>query len=181
MAELPNDTISEAERLTHLARDGEGEEAERYREERRRLLEEHGYVARIRDEDTRTVLVLHPAEWVEDGTIRIERIEDTDRAVEIPLTGPGDPDDWDDIDGHNRAVAARVREEHGDVHGANAAAFADFMSNHYARPVESATNDEITEFLTEYFPRNAWPTEEQKDDVKESVELVFDCLTRTSR
>ncbi|WP_423745290.1 rnhA operon protein (plasmid) [Haladaptatus sp. SPP-AMP-3] len=181
MAELPDDTISEAERLTHLARDREGEEAEQYRAERTQLLETHGFVARIREEDTRTVLVLHPEEWVEGGTIRVERIEDTDRAVEIPLTGAGDPDDWDEIDEHNRAVAARVREEYGDVHGANAEAFADFMGNHYARPVESATSDEVDEFLTEYFPRNAWPTSEQKKTVKESVELVFECVSRTAR
>ncbi len=185
MAELPDDTISEAERLTHLARDredgGEKAEAEAYRKERERLLDEHGFVARIREEETRTVLVLHPDEWVEDGTIRVERIEDTDRAVEIPLTGAGDPDDWDEIDEHNRAVAARVRDEHGDIHGANAEAFADFMGNHYARPVESATSVEVDEFLTEYFPRNAWPSEEQKKSVQESVELVFDCVSRTSR
>lgn len=182
---LPNDAVSEAERLTHLAREredtGAETEAEEYRAERERLLAEHGFVSRIREESARTVLVLHPDEWVEDGTIRVERIEDTDRAVEIPLTGAGDPDDWDEIDEHNRTVVERVRDEHGDVHGANAQAFADFMGNHYARPVESATRNEVEEFLTEYFPRNAWPTGEQKKTVNESVELVFDCVSRTSR
>ncbi|MCO8245095.1 MULTISPECIES: rnhA operon protein [unclassified Haladaptatus] len=182
---LPNDAVSEAERLTHLARDredtGAETEAEEYRAERERLLAEHGFVSRIREESARTVLVLHPDEWVEDGTIRVERIEDTDRAVEIPLTGAGDPDDWDEIDEHNRAVVERVRDEHGDVHGANAEAFADFMGNHYARPVESATRNEVAEFLNDYFPRNAWPTGEQKKTVNESVELVFDCVSRTSR
>ncbi len=183
--ELPNDVVSEAERLTHLARDREGTgaetEAEEYRAERERLLAEHEFTSRIREGKERTVLVLHPDDWVEDGTIRVERIEDTDRAVEIPLTGAGDPDDWDEIDEHNRAVVRRVRDEYGDVHGANAEAFADFMGNHYARPVESATSDEVDEFLHEYFPRNAWPTGEQKKIVDKSVELVFDCVSRTSR
>ncbi len=180
-SELPTETVEQAERLTHLARDAGDDEADAYRDERARLLAAHDFVARVREDDTRTVLVLHPDEWIEDGEIRVERIEDTERAVEIPLDGPGDPDDWDEIDEHNRAVADRVRELHGDVHGANAVAFADFMSNHYARRVESATNAEVTEFCTEYFPRNAWPSDEQKSVVERSVELVFDCAIRTSR
>ncbi|WP_049970824.1 DUF7108 family protein [Haladaptatus cibarius] len=175
-SELPQETVEEAERLTHLARDVEGDEADAYRNERDELLAEQDFVARVREDEARSVLVLHPADWLEDSTIQVERIEDTERAVEIPLDGPGDPDDWDDIDAHNRAVAATVREQHGDVHGANAEAFADFMSNHYARPVESATDEEVTEFCTEYFPRNAWPTDEEKSIVETSVELVFDCV-----
>nr|WP_084186251.1 rnhA operon protein [Haladaptatus litoreus] len=170
------ETVEEAERLTHLARTADGDEADAYRNERATLLAEQDFVARVREDETRSVLVLHPDEWLEGGTIQVERIDDTERAVEIPLDGPGDPDDWDDIDAHNRAVAAAVREQHGDVHGANAEAFADFMSNHYARPVESATDEEVTEFCTEYFPRNAWPTDEQKLVVETSVELVFNCV-----
>ncbi|WP_227376435.1 DUF7108 family protein [Haladaptatus halobius] len=181
MAELPDHTISETERLTHLAHDAEGDEAETYRAERKRLLAEHDFTARVREDDARTVLVLHPAEWVEDGAIQVGRIEDTDRAVEIPLDGPGDPDDWDEIDEHNRAVARAVREAHGEVHGANAEAFADFMSNHYARPVESATDAEVAEFRTDYFRRNAWPTDAQKEVVEKSVELVFKSVTSASR
>ncbi|WP_227354775.1 DUF7108 family protein [Haladaptatus salinisoli] len=181
MAELPNDTISEAERLTHLAREAGDDEAEAYRAERERLLAEHDFIARIREDDARTVLVLHPAEWVEDGAIRVERIEDTGRAVEIPLDGPGDPDDWGEIDEHNRAVARTVRDAHGEVHGANAEAFADFMSNHYARPVESATAAEVDEFRTDYFRRNAWPSDAQKEVVEKSIELVFESVTRASR
>ncbi|WP_435153241.1 DUF7108 family protein [Haladaptatus sp. DFWS20] len=179
--ELPTETVEEAERLTHLARDADGDEADTYRDERDRLLAEHDFVARTREDDTRTVLVLHPDEWLADGTIRVERIEDTERAIEIPLDGPGDPDNWDEIDAHNRTVAAAVRENHGDVHGANAESFADFMSNHYARRVESATDDEVTEFCTEYFPRNAWPSDKQKTVVEQSVELVFDCVSCSSR
>ncbi|WP_266076490.1 DUF7108 family protein [Haladaptatus caseinilyticus] len=179
--ELPTETVEAAERLTHLARDTEGDEAETYRDERDKLLEEYDFVARVRDDDTRTVLVLHPDEWLDDEAIRVERIDDTERAIEIPLDGPGDPDDWDEIDAHNRAVAETVRDEHGDVHGANAEAFADFMSNHYARQVESATDAEVTEFCTEYFRRNAWPTDEQKRVVERSVELVFNSVSCASR
>lgn len=175
MAELPQDVIEEAERLTRHARGAvDPNEAERYREERGRLLSEHGFAARIRSEDSRTVLVLHPAEWLADGSIQVGRIEDTGRAVEIPLDGPGEPDDWDEVDRHNRELAAAVREEHGEVHGANATAFADFMGNHYARTIESATAEEIEEFLSEYFPRNAWPTDDQKAAVERSIWLVFE-------
>ena len=67
---------------------------------------------------------------------------------------------------------ARVREEHGDPHGANAHAFADFMGNHYAKRVEAATPAEREEFLEEYFRRNAWPTEAQRDAVERSLRLV---------
>ncbi|MFC4552954.1 MULTISPECIES: DUF7108 family protein [Halorussus] len=173
--ELPETVVERAERLTRLAREAVDEaEAAAYREERASLLEDREFVAHEREDDAATVLVLHPEEWVEDGRIRVERVEDTDRAVEVPLDGPGDPDEWDAVDDHNRSVAARVRDAHGDVHGDNAAAFADFMSNHYARPVESATAEEVSEFLAEYFPRNAWPTEEQRAVVEESVERCFD-------
>lgn len=173
--ELSEEAVEEAERLTRLARDAVDEsEAETYLEDRDSLVAEHDFAARVREDDTNDVLVLHPDEWVEDGTIQVERVEDTDRAVEIRLDGPGDPEDWEEVDTHNAEVAEQVRAEHGDVHGDNAAAFADFMSNHYARPVESATSGEVEEFLSEYYPRNAWPSKKQRETVGESVELVFD-------
>ena len=94
--------------------------------------------------------------------------------MEIPLDGVGDPEAWEDVEGHNREVAARVREEHGPVHGANAESFADFMGNHYARPVEAATAGMVREFIEEYFVRNAWPSESQREVVEKSIERVFD-------
>ncbi len=173
--ELPRETVERAERLTRLARDAvDDAEAEAYREERSELLDDHEFRARVRDEDTGATLVLHPDEWLEDGVIRTDRIEDTDRAVEVSLSGPGDPDEWESVEEHNREVVARVREAHGDVHGDNAAAFADFMGNHYARPVESATAEEVEEFVSEYFPRNAWPSEKQRASVENSIDLVFE-------
>jgi len=173
--ELPEETAERAERLTRLAREAiDDGEAAAYREERADLLAEHGFTSRVRADDDGETLVLHPDEWTEAGTIRPDRIDDTARAVEISLTGPGDPDDWNAVAERNREVAARVRAAHGEAHGDNAVAFADFMSNHYARPIESATPEEVAEFLTEYFPRNAWPSEKQRTIVGESVELALD-------
>jgi hypothetical protein len=76
------------------------------------------------------------------------------------------------VEEHNRAAADRVAEEHGPVHGANAHAFADFMGNHYARRVEAAAEPMCREFTEEYFVRNAWPNEAQREVVEESVDLV---------
>jgi hypothetical protein len=173
--ELPEDVVEEAERLTRLAREATDEdERAAYRADRDERLAEYGFLARVRREDAREVLVCHPEEWVEDGTIRPDRVEDLDRAVEVRLSGAGDPDEWDEVDDHNRALAEEVREEHGSVHGANAEALAEFMSNHYAKRISTATGNELREFLEEYFPRNAWPSEEQRAVVGESVELTFE-------
>jgi len=170
----PPDVVEAAERLTHRARDATDDaEAEAYLTDRDGRLAEHGYVARVREDDTRDVLVLHPESWVEDGTVRPGRVEDIDRGIELPLSGPGETDDWEVVDEHNRELVAAVRERHGEVHAENAAALADFMSNHYAKPVESATRAELREFLSEYYPRNVWPTDEQQEVVEQSVQLTF--------
>lgn len=175
MTDLPEDTVDEVERLTRLARKAVDEaEAAAYREERSELLAEYGYTARIREEDTGEVLVCYPSEWVDDGVIRPERVEDTDRGVEIRLSGPGDPDEWDTVEERNREVVAAVRERHGEVHGATARSLADFMGNHYAKPIADATGDELREFREEYFQRNAWPTEEQRSLLEKSVRLTVE-------
>jgi hypothetical protein len=171
--ELPPETREEAERLTRLARNSvDDAEAAAYRENRDELLAEHGFVARVREDKVGETLVCYPDEWVEDDTVQFERIEDTERAAEISLEGPGDPDDWDELDEHNRELVDEVIEEHGEVHGATAAAFADFIGNHYAKRVEDATETEKEEFLTEYFPRNAWPSPEQRENAERSVRLL---------
>ena len=173
-AELPASVVEEAERLTRRARDAvDPNEAAAYRARRDELLAEHDFTARIREEDD-AVLVLHPDEWVVDGTVRPERIEDIDRGIERPLEGTADPDDWEGVAERNRALAADVEAEHGEDHGANARALADFMSNHYAKPVADATDEELAVFLEEYYPRNVWPTDDQKSVVEESVRLVRD-------
>jgi hypothetical protein len=177
---LPESVVEEAERLTRLARDAvDGNEAAAYRDRRGALLEAHDYTARLRSEDRGEVLVLHPVEWVEDGVVRVERVEDVSRAVEVPLDGTGDPEEWDDVEARNRALAESVEAEHGGVHGANAHAFADFMGNHYAKPIERATERQVEEFTEEYFPRNAWPTDEQREALGESLDLLFERVDRS--
>ncbi|WP_290814455.1 rnhA operon protein [Halovivax sp.] len=170
---LPDDVVDDAERLTRLAREAIDEnERDAYRERRADLLAEHGYAARVREADD--TLVCHPAEWLADGTVRTDRIEDLSRAVEVSLSGPGDPDDWDALDARNRELVATVREEYGEIHGANADALADFMGNHYAKPIADATGAELEEFLGEYFVRNAWPSARQRATVGRSVALCFE-------
>ena len=169
---LPDDVTARARTLTRRIREAvDDEERAAYREERAGLLAEHGYVSRVREDDTGETLVLYPEEWVDDGVVQVDRIEDTDRAVERSLSGVGSAD-WETVEAHNRAVAERVRAEHGEVHGGNAHAFADFMSNHYAKRVETATPEEREEFREEYLPRNAWPTEAQREAVERSLRLV---------
>jgi len=171
----PDRVVDEAERLTKLAREAVvDEEADAYRADRDERLANHDYTARVREDDTRDVLVLHPEEWVEDGEIRTERIDDIDRGIEIPLSGPGEGDDWAEIDAYNREVVADVREAYGDDHAANVSALADFMGNHYAKPIHDATAEELREFLDDYYLRNTWPTPEQQSVVEKSVGVAFD-------
>jgi hypothetical protein len=171
--ELPDDLIDEAERLTRLARDVPSpDEAAAHRDRRDELLAEHGYTARYREDDD--TLVLNPADWFEDGVARTDRMDDLSRAVEVSLSGAGADDEWQAVETDNAELVERVGEKHGAVHAANARAFADFLGNHYTRRVEDASGHEVAEFLTEYYPRNAWPTAEQKAVVEESVELLFD-------
>ncbi|GAB7094456.1 hypothetical protein JCM30237_16080 [Halolamina litorea] len=176
--DIPADAADEAERLTRLARaaerraDGEGamEEAAVYRERRDDLLADHDYESRIREEDD--TLVLYPEEWLEEGIVQFDRVEDTERAVEITLSGPGDPEHWQEIAEHNDGLVDAVAEQAPD-HAGNARAFADFASNHYAKPAEKLTTEEVREFLTEYYPRNAWPSETEASLIGESVRKVF--------
>jgi hypothetical protein len=173
--ELPAAIVERAEALTHRIQEAvDPAEADAYRSDRRALLAEYDYTARVREDDDGETLVVHPEEWTEDGMIQIDRIDDTDRAVEVSLSGTGDGGDWEAVDAHNRAVAERVKEEHGEPHGATAAAFADFMSNHYAKRLEAATEAEREEFRTEYFRRNAWPSEEQRAEVERSLRVISD-------
>ncbi|WP_255191870.1 DUF7108 family protein [Natronobeatus ordinarius] len=178
--DLPEETIDEAERLTRLARNAvdDGEQAA-YRERREQLLADHEFTARVREAGGNDTLVLHPDAWLNtDGVVRTDRIEDLSRAVEIPLEGAGDPDDWATLDAQNRELVTAVRSEHGDVHGDNVEALADFMGNHYARPIDSVSQDELAEFLSEYFVRNAWPSDEQRAVIEESIELLFKTVDR---
>ena len=176
--DLPADIAAEAERLTRLAREAESAEptpeieqaADQYRERRDALAAEYGYTARVRDEDD--ALVLYPDEWMDDGTVQLDRVEDTDRAVEVSLSGPGDADRYREVAAYNEAVAEAVAEQEADVHARTAETFAAFMSNHYVRPVDDATPEMRAEFREEYLVRNGWPTDEQLDAVDESLSVI---------
>jgi hypothetical protein len=79
---IPEDVIDRAETLTRRIRNAIDEnERTAYRDEREELLDSHGYTARVREGDTGETLVLYPVEWIEDGTVRLDRITDTTRAV----------------------------------------------------------------------------------------------------
>jgi hypothetical protein len=169
---LPGDVVAEAERLTRLAREAtDPGEVDACRRERDDLVADHGYTTRLRDDDD--TLVFYPTEWVEDGEVRFDRIDDTARAVEVPLSGTGD-DEWETVEAYNAALVEEVRAEHGPVHGANARAFADFLGNHYLARVDEATARHVREFLEEYYPRNAWPSDDQRTAVETSLSLLFE-------
>jgi hypothetical protein len=173
--DLPTEVVAEAERLTRLARQAvDPGAAAAYRERRDELVTERGFTPRVREDDPGETLVLYPEEWVADGTIRPDRIEDTDRAAEVSLSGPGDPEEWQRVDEHNRELVAAVREDHGDAHGDNAAALADFAGNHYAKEIESLTAAELREFVDDYYRRNVWVPEERRSVVAESIRLVYE-------
>ncbi len=172
-AELPDDVVDEAVELSQKAH-LPNFPTERFEQERDEVLARYGFRARIRDDESLDrVLVCYPAEWVTDGEVRVSRVEDTGRAVERPLFQTETDEEWSEINAHNQAVVARIREEYSDVHGDNVQAFSDFMSNHYKRRIESASNRELEEFLSEYFPRNAWPSDAQKQVIEESLRMVF--------
>ena len=178
--DVPIEVVDEAERLTRLARRTENPaEAEGYRDRRDELVGGHGYTPRLREDDD--TLVLYPDEWTESGTVRMDRVEDTDRAVEVSLSGPGDADRYREIAAYNDAVVDAIAERHGDVHAANARRFAAFMSNHYVRAVDDATPEMRAEFREEYFRRNAWPTDEQRAALDESLSIVGSVATEIDR
>lgn len=166
---LPTDVI---DRVLEIAR---GAERRGERDDALADIEEHlaphGFVPRIREDEGEPVLVCYPAEWVEDGVIRFERVEEVGQAVERPLF-PSRETSWEAIASGNREVVARVRERHGRIHAENARAFADFMDNHCRRTIADATDADIAEFLDEYYPRNAWPSDDARREVERSIALA---------
>lgn len=180
-SELPESAIDGVERLTRLARNAVDEnEAAAYRARRTELLAEYCFTARVReDPDGGETLVCHPDEWLDDeGLVDYDAIEDTDRGIEVSLSGPGEQGTYDEAAAANRELVAAVRAEYGDIHAANARAFADFMSNHYATPIADAAGGQIREFLTEYYPRNAWPTDAERAVVVRSLRRVFEVVEK---
>ncbi len=172
---LPSTVLEDVVGLSRRERTARSErEATAYAKRRDKLLAEYDAAGRIRPDDDGDVLVVYPAAWLEDGIVQLTAIDDTDVALEIPLEGAGDPDDWEAVDAENRALAAAVADQFGAVHAANAHALATFASNHYAKPITSLTAGELTEFRREYFRRNAWPTDAQRAAVDESILLVYE-------
>jgi hypothetical protein len=168
---IPQAVRERATRLTRHARTTDDEAARgRYLTERESLLAEYGYTARVRETDA--TLVLHPVDWLEEGTVRPDRIQDTDAALEIPLGGPDE--DWAVVDRHNRRVVDRVAEEHGEPHAANVDALADYAGNHHEKRIEHLGEREVERFVSDYVVRNAWPTEEQLAVLEESVAIARD-------
>lgn len=176
-SDLPEEVVEEAAALARRERAADPPERQaRFRRHREALLGEYDYADRIRSDGERTVLVLYPDEWVVGDTVRPSRIDDLERAIEVPLEGEDREEDWSTVDHANRRLAERIRREHGEIHGSNAAALADFMGNHHLKRIEDARTEEIEEFRREYFIRNAWPTEEQRDRLARSLELVREAV-----
>lgn len=177
---LPESAIEEAERLTRLARRvPDDAEAEHYRERRADLLAEYDYAAVLREEgdEAAPTLVCHPVEWRDDqGAIDPARIDEIDRAADVDLGTADEHEAWDAVAERNEAVVERVREAHGDVHAANAEAFAAYVSNHHAKLIPAVTAAELRFFRKEYYPRNVWPSEEQRAVLAQSIAYVYDEL-----
>lgn len=191
--DLPSAVAEEAARLTQLALDAADREtipvpyqtdvdetaaaeADLYRRRREELLDDYEYTARVReDREGGATLVCYPEEWLdENGTVRLDDDLDTSRALERSLSGPGAQGDYESAAAENDTLVDAVREAQGDVHAANVRAFANFMENFYARPIDSATEPEVREFLEDYYRRNAWPTDEQAAVVAQSLRYAFE-------
>ena len=175
MPDLPERVVEVAKAGSRAARRGTHPDPAVLRRRRDELLARYGYRARIREGDQGPVLVCYPDSWIEDGTVRPAAVDSTADAVERPLWGGGE-DEWDAIAAHNRAVAEIVADRHGEVHGENVAAFGTYMANHHEARIEQATAAQIETFLAEYFPRNAWPSDEQRATVEKSLETLFETV-----
>ncbi|MFW6384389.1 MAG: DUF7108 family protein [Halodesulfurarchaeum sp.] len=172
---LPDRVLEAALAATRAARRGTHADGAALRDRRDDLLARHGYRARVREDESGPVLVCYPDAWVEDGVIHPGAVESTAAAVERPLWREPD-DDFETIAAHNRELAASVGDRHGWLHERNAAAFGTYMANHHAARVESATPTQVETFLAEYFPRNAWPSDEQQAAVETSLEYLFELV-----
>lgn len=188
--QLPESVVDEAVRLTRLAERAPesappgafGEEttlseADRYRRERTELLREQEFRARLREDDSGLTLVCYPAEWLQNGEIDLAAVEDTDRAIERRIDGTGGSDTWEPVAEHNREVATAVASRYGDPHARTARSFGRFMASHRVRRVETATAEDILEFVEEFFPRNTWPTDAQQAVVMRSIRLTIAAAT----
>ncbi|MFP4530308.1 MAG: rnhA operon protein, partial [Halodesulfurarchaeum sp.] len=174
MPDLPDPVFDAARAMTRAIRRETHSDPATIRERRDRLLDRHGYAARVREDESGPVLVCYPDHWLEDGTFQPENMESTENAVEGPLYSVPEGDSWAAIEAHNEALVERVADQFGEPHGTNAEAFGTYMANHHAARIEAATATEIEDFLAEYFPRNAWPSRAEAAAVERSLELLFE-------
>lgn len=177
-ANLDDDLLDQIVELTRRAEAASDEAAATLTGRRNKLCERAGYHCRIREDPTGDVLVLFPDEWITDGVVDQSSIDDVDRAMEVPLSPTATEEDWERIHQHNLEVAAAVEDRHGPVHGATALALTTYLSNHHLRRIEEATDWELEVFRSEYFPRNAWPSESQRSTLERSIELTLDIAQR---
>ena len=173
MPDLPDFAFEAARAMTRVMRRDTHPEPEAIRDRRETLLGRYGYAARVREDEAGPVLVCYPDDWLEDGTLQPDRLESTENAVEGRLTRAHHGDGWAGIDAHNHALADRVSEAYGEPHGDNAATFGIYLANHHEVPVEGATATHVEDFLEEYFPRNAWPSEAQRAAIETSLRHLF--------
>ncbi|MDR5656752.1 rnhA operon protein [Halodesulfurarchaeum sp. HSR-GB] len=175
MPELPDSVVETARAITRAIRRGTHQDPEALRERRDTLLARFEYTARVREDDSGPVLVCHPAAWLDDdGVFQPEAMESTAAAVERDLFEPAVEGGWAAIEAHNRELAGEVQDRYGDPHGATATAFAEYMANHHEATIEAASESAVETFLTEYLPRNAWPTQAQKANAETSIRRLFD-------
>ena len=137
----------------------------------------------VEEAERHTRLARRVGDPAEAGAVRTDRIEDTDRATEVSLSGPGS-ESWETVEAHNAALVEAVRTNAADregvaatdvdAHAATARALADFAGNHYLKRIERLTPGELAEFRTEYLPRNGWPSERQRLLLEASLEIVAD-------
>ncbi len=174
MPDLPPSVVQTVRAMTRTARFATHARPDAIRERRDALLARFGYRARVRADDPVPTLVCYPDAWIEDGLLQPEQLESTDDAVEVPLSSVGSLEEFEAIEAHNQDVAQRVTDHYGALHGKTAAAFGTYMANHHNAPIEAATPSQVDHFRSDYFPRNAWPTDEQVAALDTSLELLFE-------
>ncbi len=157
--------------MTRLAREVvDDAEADAYRTERDEILAEYDYTARIRNDETGDVLVCHPVEWVDDGVIRPERVDDIDRGVEIRLSAPatrtsGQRSRW------NRAVVDAVTVAQVRHTRTRSCSLIQGITTRNRSRRRRRRNSGVSRRLC---PRNAWPTAEQRSVLDQSIRLTVE-------
>ena len=131
-----------------------------------RIVGDAGYRWRMREADSTMVCV--PITWFEDEVIVPERVDTAD-AIEIECAPSAAG--YDAVAAANAEVAAAVGAAYGAAHGENAAIIARFMTAHLRRPIASMTEADRVAF-SEFYLRNAWPSDDAKEVIDQSVKIT---------